>query len=198
MVHCIGSGPHRGAGGIETEPLLYRRDNRKEMEVDNNYAAAVSEQTGVDPADFLIRRANAYQAYYEMMPLRTTSLPRGPHMQLYRKASYGRLAEMMILDTRQYRTDQPNGDKRADLNEDALDPRNTPARGRAARLARFEPDRLGGDLERPGPAGHDGDGRPGPGRGARLLDGPVAGRRPRADAAGPVPSPIAGSPTPSS
>ena len=46
-------------------------------------------------------------------------------MQLYRKASFGRLAELMILDTRQYRTDQPNGDRRADLNENALDPRNT-------------------------------------------------------------------------
>jgi alkaline phosphatase D len=60
-----------------------------------------------------------------MMPLRATSIPRGPDMQLYRKASYGRLAELMILDTRQYRTDQPNGDRRADLNENALDPKNT-------------------------------------------------------------------------
>ena len=53
-------------------------------EVDNNYADAISEKKGVDPADFLERRANAYQAYYEMMPLRRRSLPRGPHMELYR------------------------------------------------------------------------------------------------------------------
>ena len=60
-----------------------------------------------------------------MMPLRASSIPRGPNMQLYRKARYGRLAELLILDTRQYRTDQPNDDKRSDLNENALDPRNT-------------------------------------------------------------------------
>ena len=94
-------------------------------EVDNNYANDISEQTGVEPVDLLVRRANAYQAYYEMMPLRATSIPRGPHMQLYRKASYGRLAELMLLDTRQYRTDQPNGDRAADLNEVAMDPKNT-------------------------------------------------------------------------
>jgi alkaline phosphatase D len=94
-------------------------------EVDNNYANATSEETGIDSADFLIRRANGYQAYYEMMPLRVGAIPKGPDMQLYRKASYGRLAELFVLDTRQYRTDQPNGDRRAELNENALDPKNT-------------------------------------------------------------------------
>jgi alkaline phosphatase D len=67
-----------------------------------------------------VRRANAYQAYYEMMPLRSRSLPAGPDMLLYRKASFGRLAEFLVLDTRQYRSDQPNGDGRAALNESAL------------------------------------------------------------------------------
>ncbi len=94
-------------------------------EVDNNYANAISEHEGVDSATLLARRANGYQAYYEMMPLRRRSLPRGPHMQIYRKASYGRLAELLVLDTRQYRTDQPNGDTMAPLNDEALDPRNT-------------------------------------------------------------------------
>ena len=94
-------------------------------EVDNNYAAAISQDAGDAPEDFLVRRAAAYQAYYEMMPLRSTSLPTGPRMQLYRKASFGRLAELLVLDTRQYRTDQPNNDKLSPLNEAALDPRNT-------------------------------------------------------------------------
>ena len=94
-------------------------------EVDNNYANDISEQTNVDRTSFLERRANAYQAYYEMMPLRAKSLPRGPHMQLYRKASYGRLAELLVLDTRQYRSDQPNSDKPAELNASALNPENT-------------------------------------------------------------------------
>ena len=69
---------------------------------------------------FSIRRAGAYQAYYENMPLRHTSLPRGPKMQMYRKQSFGRLAEFLVLDGRQYRTPQPNDDKASDINEAAL------------------------------------------------------------------------------
>jgi alkaline phosphatase D len=94
-------------------------------EVENNYAADISQRKGADPAEFLLHRAAAYQAYYEMMPLRRRSIPRGPDLQLYRKASFGQLAEFLILDTRQYRTDQPNGDARSDLNAAALDPKNT-------------------------------------------------------------------------
>jgi alkaline phosphatase D len=89
-------------------------------EVDNNYADDTSEQEGIDPVDFLTRRCNAYQAYYEMMPLRARSLPRGSDMTLYRNCSYGRLASLMVLDTRQYRSDQANGDNRKPLNDAAL------------------------------------------------------------------------------
>jgi alkaline phosphatase D len=85
-------------------------------ELDNNYAGEVSEETNVDPVDFLVRRANSYQAYYENMPLRRRSLPRGPNLQLYRKIAFGRLAEFFALDTRQYRTDQPNDDRSTPLN----------------------------------------------------------------------------------
>ena len=91
-------------------------------EFDNNCADDVSEEKGVDPVVYLQRRANAYQAYYEMMPLRRRSLPKGPHLQLYRQASFGRLAHFMVLDERQYRSDQPNGDGKNPLNEAALDP----------------------------------------------------------------------------
>ena len=90
-------------------------------EFDNNCAADISEEQGVATADYLLRRANAYQAYYEMMPLRKSSLPSGPHLQLYRKADFGRLANLLVLDTRQYRTDQPNGDRRSPINAAALD-----------------------------------------------------------------------------
>ncbi len=79
-------------------------------EFENNYANAISENENVDQAKFLQRRARAYQAYYEHMPLRRAQIPEGPHMQLYRKASFGRLAEFALLDTRQYRSDQPCGD----------------------------------------------------------------------------------------
>jgi alkaline phosphatase D len=94
-------------------------------EFDNNCANDISEQEGIDTAKFLIRRANAYQAYYEMMPLRTSSLPVGPNMTLYRKGSFGTLAEFFILDTRQYRSDQPNGDRHSPLNTAATNPRQT-------------------------------------------------------------------------
>ena len=99
-------------------------------EFDNNYANDIQENqpTGkakAPPAEFLVQRAAAYQAYYEFMPLRKRSLPTGPDMLLYRSAAWGRLAEFFVLDTRQYRTDQPNNDGAKELNEAALDPKNT-------------------------------------------------------------------------
>lgn len=114
------------------DPLLQRMHGQcpwfvtwDDHEFDNNYAGDVSEQKDVDPVKFLLRRANAYQAYYEMMPLRRRSLPHGPHMRLYRRASFGRLAEFLILDARQYRSDQPNNDRASPLNEAAMHPANT-------------------------------------------------------------------------
>lgn len=120
-------------GLYKSDPLLKAMHARcpwfvtwDDHEFENNYADAVSDRRGgVDPAEFLIQRANAYQAYYEMMPLRRRSIPRGPDLQLYRRASFGRLAELHVLDTRQYRTDQPNKDRRSPLNDDALNPKNT-------------------------------------------------------------------------
>lgn len=94
-------------------------------EFDNNYASDIPSGPRADRGEFVVRRANAYQAYYEMMPLRRRSIPRGPDMRLYRKASFGRLAELLVLDTRQYRTDHPNGDRLSPLNEAALNPNNT-------------------------------------------------------------------------
>lgn len=79
-------------------------------EVANNYAGGVSER--MDPVDvFLRRRAHAYQAYYEHMPIRRASMPRGASLRLYRRFSFGSLASFFILDTRQYRSDQPCGDR---------------------------------------------------------------------------------------
>ena len=94
-------------------------------EFDNNCASDISEERGVDPVDFLIRRANAYQAYYEMMPLRRRQMPRGSDMRLYRSAKFGQLADFLVLDTRQYRSDQPNGDQKSPLNEAAFDKNQT-------------------------------------------------------------------------
>ncbi len=78
-------------------------------EVDNNYADDVPEDAQGRDA-FLLRRAAAYQAYYEFMPLRRSSLPTGPSMQLFRRLDFGDLARFHVLDTRQYRADQACGD----------------------------------------------------------------------------------------
>jgi alkaline phosphatase D len=94
-------------------------------EVDNNYASDVSEQTKVTAEDFLKRRANAYQAYYEHMPLRRACVPKGPDMQLYRGARFGRLAEFFVLDTRQFRSDQACGDGVKAPCEESFDPSRT-------------------------------------------------------------------------
>ncbi|WP_254513460.1 alkaline phosphatase D family protein [Anatilimnocola floriformis] len=99
-------------------------------EFENNYSADIPEERkGKNPPPtrekFLAQRARAYQAYYEHMPLRRATLPKGPDMLLYRRVSYGRLAEFCVLDTRQYRSDQPHGDGRKDQGEEALSPKQT-------------------------------------------------------------------------
>ncbi|SCL22650.1 alkaline phosphatase D [Micromonospora pallida] len=79
-------------------------------EVENNYADGTSEDPAQSPESFAQRRAVAYQVYYEHMPLRRMSIPRGPDMRLYRRLRYGNLADFNILDGRQYRSDQvPTG-----------------------------------------------------------------------------------------
>ncbi|SMO58302.1 alkaline phosphatase D family protein [Melghirimyces algeriensis] len=78
-------------------------------EVDNNYANTTPEK-GQSSSKFIRRRAAAYQAYYEHMPLRQSSLPHGPDMNLYRRFTFGNLAEFNMLDTRQYRHNQVYGD----------------------------------------------------------------------------------------
>jgi alkaline phosphatase D len=75
-------------------------------EVDNDYAADRSQDLD-PPALFLMRRAAAYQAYYEHMPLPKWARPRGPGMQLYCRWAYGALVQFHVLDGRQYRSHQP-------------------------------------------------------------------------------------------
>lgn len=95
-------------------------------EFDNNYAGDIPEEKSpADVADFLNRRAAAYQAYYEHMPLRQSSMPNGPDMKLYRSVRHGKLVDFHILDTRQYRTDQPLGDGSKPPSPELLNPNAT-------------------------------------------------------------------------
>jgi alkaline phosphatase D len=78
-------------------------------EVQNDYAGDRSERFD-PPAAFRRRRAAAYRAYWEHLPLRRRSRPRGPAARLYRRLRFGDLVELAMLDTRQYRDDQPCDD----------------------------------------------------------------------------------------
>ncbi len=93
-------------------------------EVDNNYANDHDEH-GTPRDTFLRRRAAAYQAYYEHQPLRASAMPRGPDATLYRQLRFGTLLDLHVLDTRQYRTDQPCGDGTKPRCAGALDPKAT-------------------------------------------------------------------------
>jgi alkaline phosphatase D len=77
-------------------------------EVDNDYAGT-AEEHDTPPEVFLLRRAAAYQAYYENMPVRHAAFPTGPNMRMYRRLTFGTLMDMNVLDTRQYRSDQVCG-----------------------------------------------------------------------------------------
>lgn len=74
-------------------------------EVDNNWADEIPQDAASVPG-FMNRRAAAFKAYYENMPLRRASIPSGPDIQIYRRLQWGRLANFHMLDTRQYRDDQ--------------------------------------------------------------------------------------------
>jgi alkaline phosphatase D len=72
-------------------------------EVDNNYAGTRDE--ALDP-DFRHRRAAAYRAYYEHMPLRAQARPTQSGVVLRARHDFGRLARFHVLDGRQHRTPQ--------------------------------------------------------------------------------------------
>jgi alkaline phosphatase D len=93
-------------------------------EVDDNYAG-LSPLRSAELPTFPARRAAAYQAYYEHMPLRRSSVPAGPDMQLYRSVPFGRLADFRLLDSRQYRSDQACGGVQSTPCPESLDPSRT-------------------------------------------------------------------------
>ena len=71
-------------------------------EVANDYDNNLDENNS-DPVVFLKRRAAAYRAYYEHLPLRHAQRPDGAALRLYRTLDWGALAQFQIIDSRQYR-----------------------------------------------------------------------------------------------
>jgi alkaline phosphatase D len=73
-------------------------------EVQNDYADKWSQYFD-DPAQFLVRRAAAYRAFYEHMPVRPIlSRPDGPVMRVYDRFTFGDLIDVSVIDGRQYRS----------------------------------------------------------------------------------------------
>ena len=74
-------------------------------EVQNDYAGLIPADD-TPPEEFGRRRAAAYQAYFEHMPLRPSAMLGESGMQMYRRLAWGDLATFHVLDDRQYRSDQ--------------------------------------------------------------------------------------------
>jgi len=93
-------------------------------EVSNDWAGLWN-QAGTAPELFALRRAAAFQAWYEHMPVRKAQLPRGPDILAYRRLTVGNLITMHVLDTRQYRLPPACGGGRRANCADAFEPRRT-------------------------------------------------------------------------
>jgi alkaline phosphatase D len=74
-------------------------------EVDNDYVGD-SSRDGDDPHVFLARRAAAYRAFYEHLPLPRAAMPSSHAMRLHAQRTFGDLACLALLDQRQYRSRQ--------------------------------------------------------------------------------------------
>ncbi len=74
-------------------------------EVENDYADVHSPKN-LAPQLFLQRRAAAYKAYFEHLPVSPSMAPSGPAMRIHDRFGWGRLAELWTLDNRQYRSVQ--------------------------------------------------------------------------------------------
>lgn len=72
-------------------------------EVTNDYADGRS--PSLSP-HFRARRAAAYQAYFEHMPIRASPAPGFSALRIHRRFDWGTLARFHLLDGRQYRTPQ--------------------------------------------------------------------------------------------
>ncbi|MGH7962928.1 MAG: alkaline phosphatase D family protein [Candidatus Binatia bacterium] len=168
---------HTGAGepvtleGYRIRYALYRSDpllqaahaalpwivTFDDHEVDNDWSADIPQ----DPerqsrAQFLQRRAAAFKAYWEHMPLRPGLRPRGTDIQIYRRFTFGDLVEFNVLDTRQYRSvTEPCGYGTGPVCDAVLDPARTMLVQPPGTMAVRRPETLAGALECSRSAGAD-------------------------------------------
>ena len=90
-------------------------------EVQNDYANTQSQYEG----DISALRAAAYRAWYEHQPVRQPARPGPGGPQIYRRLAWGDLAQLDVIDGRQYRTIPACGWGEADACEEAYAPSAT-------------------------------------------------------------------------
>jgi alkaline phosphatase D len=83
-------------------PALVIWDDHETM---NDYSGIWSQEgERLPPAAFAYRRANAYRAFVENMPLRLSRTWQGARTTIFRRMQWGKLAQFDLLDGRQYRS----------------------------------------------------------------------------------------------
>ena len=101
-------------------PWLFTWDDH---EVQNDHAGTQPGDSGPPVEDFLARRAAAYQAWYEHMPVRAATLGQAlaglraegaaraafSNLRIHQRVDFGRLASLVLLDPRQHRDPQACG-----------------------------------------------------------------------------------------
>src|SRR5690606_18477639 len=99
-------------------------------EVRNDYDGE-HDAYGLSREAFLEVRAAGYQAYFEHTPISPKRAPVGPNAMMHTRYSWGRLADLWLLDTRQFRSPTPCDDmvhapwrRRLLWNCDAVDNRD--------------------------------------------------------------------------
>ncbi len=100
-------------------------------EVQNDYANVWSQIGTIPVEEFTARRAAAYQAFYEHMPLRRRVMTNLPEVRVYDRYAYGGLADIHLLDGRQYRSIQPcpvGGSRRGHVAPDRCADLHDPSR----------------------------------------------------------------------
>ena len=96
-------------------------------EVENNYAGLVPQEP-TEAAAFPARRDAAYRAWWEHMPVRLPAPSPGAPYPIARTVAWGGLADLVLLDGRQFRSDQACGAPTLSLDPpcpEAADPART-------------------------------------------------------------------------
>jgi alkaline phosphatase D len=73
-------------------------------EVQNDYGDDLSQNVDQSPEHFHLRRAAAYQAFYEHMPVRRFPGADWAYFRVHKRLRFGDLAEFTMLDNRQFRS----------------------------------------------------------------------------------------------